>query len=305
VSAGRRVLGSKCEGMAAVCGPVSDHVKESQPGVGERGAGAMHEPKAASDFQFGDCDLYQFSPGELGLDGEARNQRNALAARHEALDGLEAGQLDAHVEGRLVASKGFDHALAERRCDRVRDEILCAQLADGDLFLLRQRMLWVHNEGDGVGVDRDRVETCVLGAERKNAELDSSLEKLIGDLAGKGSLHGNADLGEIPAKFVEHGKKPEAGVFIGGYGEAATLEGAQFFEGGDGFAAQAQQALGIAAQQLAGGGKRGIARGALKEGLADFFFQLADSVADGGLGAPHADGRAGKALFFGNGEEGF
>lgn len=204
MSAGRRVLGSKCEGMAAVCGQDSDNVKESQASVGERGAGAMDEPKAAGDFQFGDCDLHQFSAGELGLDGEAGNQRDALAARHEALDGLEAGQLDAHVEGRLVASKGLDDALAEGRRDGVGDEILGAQLADGDLFLLRQRMFWVDDEGHGVGVDGDGVETCVLRAERKNAELDGALQQLIGDLAGEGSLHGNADLGEITTKVVEH-----------------------------------------------------------------------------------------------------
>ena len=226
VSGGRQGLGSKCEGMAAVRSQGFDNVKESQAGVGERGAGAMDEPKAAGDFQFGDCDLHQFSAGELGLDGEAGNQRDALAARHEALDGLEAGQLDAHVEGRFVTSKRFDHALAERRCDRVRDEILCAQLADGDLFLIRQGMLRVDDEGDRVGVDGDGVETCVLGAKRKNAELDGSLEELIGDLAGEGSLHGNADLGEITTEFVEDGQKPEAGVLVGCDSEAAALEGA-------------------------------------------------------------------------------
>lgn len=305
MSTGREGLGSKCEGMAAVRGQGFDNLKESQAGVGERGAGAMDEPKTAGDFQFGDCDLHQFFAGELGLDGEAGNQRDALPARHETLDRFEARQFDTHVEGRLVVSKRLNHALAEWRWDRVRDEILGPQLADGDLFLLRQRMLRVDDEGDRVGVDGDGVEPRVLGTERKNAELDGSLQKLIGDLAGKGPLHGDADLREIPAKFVEDRKKPEAGVLIGCEGEAATLERAQLFEGGDGFAAQTQEALGEGAQQLAGGGERGIARGSLKKRLPYLLFQFADGVTDGGLGAAHARSGARKTLFFGDGEESF
>jgi len=53
---------------------------------------------------------------------------------------------------------------------------------------------------------------------------------------------------------------------------------------------QAQEALGEAAQELAGSGERGVARGALEERLADFLFQFVNGVADGGLGAAHADG---------------
>ena len=226
MSTGGQVFGSKCEGMAAVRSQVFHNIEKGQPGVGERGPGAMYEPEAAGDFQFRHSNLHQFFAGELGLDSEAGNQRDTLAARHEALDGLEAGQLNAHVERGLVASEGFDHALAERRRYGVGDEILGAQLADGDLFLLRQRVLWVDDEDHGVGVDGDGVETRVLGAEGKDAKLDSPLQQLIGNLAGERSLHGDSDLGEIAAELVEHGKEPQAGVFVGGEGEAAALQGA-------------------------------------------------------------------------------
>jgi hypothetical protein len=273
--------------------------------MGERGAGTVHEPEAAGDFQFSHCDLHQFATGELRLNGEAWDEGDAVAARHEALDGLETGQLDSHVEGCLVARECLNDTLAQGRGHGVCDEILRAEVADGDLFLFREGMFWVDDESDRVGVDGDGVEAAVVGAEGEDAEFGGSLEELVGDLAGKGALYGDADVREVAAKFVEHRKQPEAGVFVSGEGKAAAFEGAQFFEGGGGFAAQAQETFGVAAEQRAGCGERSVARSALEEGFANFLFQLADSVADGRLGAAHAGGGAGEAFFFSDGEKGF
>ena len=84
-------------------------------------------------LQLGDRNLHQFAAGELRLHGEAGNESNAIAHSDEALDGFEAGQLDAHVERGLVPFEGFDDAAAQWRDDIVRDEILLLQIADGDL----------------------------------------------------------------------------------------------------------------------------------------------------------------------------
>jgi hypothetical protein len=299
------VLQSKRERMAAIGGKGSDKSQKSEPGVGERGAGTMHEPEAASDFKFGNRDLHKFAAGQFRLDGEAGDQSDTIAARHESFDGFEAGELDAHVERRLMASEGFDDALAQRGSHGVGDEILRAEFADGNLPLFCQRVLGGDDEGDGVGVDGDGVEAGVVGTEREDAELDGTFEELIGDLAGERALNRDADVWVVAAKSVEHGQEPEAGVFIGGDGEAAALEGAQFFEGSDGFDAEAEEALRITAEQLAGGGEGAIAGGAFEERLADFFFELANRVTDGGLSATHAGGGAGEAFFFEDGEEGF
>ncbi len=72
-----------------------------------------------------------------------------------------------------------------------------------------------------------------------------------------------------------------------------------------GLAAEGQQAQSIIAQQDAGGGERAVARGAVEERFADRFLELADDLADGGLGAVQALRGAGEAALFGHGEEGF
>jgi len=108
------MLGTKCERVAPLRGDVFGYGEEGLACVGEGRAGAMDEPEAARDFQLGDGDLHQFAAGQFRLDGEARDERDAIAARHEALDGFETGQFDAHVERGLMAGEGLDNALAER-----------------------------------------------------------------------------------------------------------------------------------------------------------------------------------------------
>ena len=232
-------------------GQSADNGEESQTGVGGGGAGAMDQPETAGDFQLGDSDLDQFAAGEFGLNGEAGDERDAVAAGDEALDSFEAGELDGHIEGGLMASEGFDDALAQRRGDGVGDEGLRAEFADGDLLLFGQGMFGVDDEGDRVGVDGDGVEAGVLGTEGEDAELDGAFEKLVGNLAGKRALDRYTDVGVIATEGVEHREEPEAGVFVGGEREAAALKGAELFEGGDGFGAETQQPFRVAAQELA------------------------------------------------------
>jgi hypothetical protein len=148
------------------------------------------------------------------------------------------------------------------------------------------------------------VEASILGAEGKNAEFDGPLDELFGDLAGERSLDGDPKMRIIATEVVQDGKQPQARIFVGRDGETATLEGAKLFEGSDGFAAQAEEALGIVAQQFAGGGEGPVARGAFEEGLADLVFEFANGMADGGLSPAHTNGGSGKAFFFDDGEEG-
>lgn len=147
-SAEGRLFGAKCEGMATIRGKSPDDVEKSSSRVGKGSAIALDQPEAASDVQFGDGHLHQLTAGQLRLDGEAGNQSHAVAAGDEALDGLEAGQLDAHVEGSLVAGEGFDNALAQWRGDGMRDEVLRAEFANGNLVLLRQRVFRVDDKRD-------------------------------------------------------------------------------------------------------------------------------------------------------------
>ena len=87
--------------------------------------------------------------------------------------------------------------------------------------------------------------------------------------------------------------------------KVAALQALQFVERACGFAAQGQQAHRVLAQQSAGGGERAIARGAVEKRLAHGALQLANNLADGGLGAMQAHGRAREAALLGDGEKGF
>ena len=85
----------------------------------------------------------------------------------------------------------------------------------------------------------------------------------------------------------------------------APLQALQLIEGAGGLAAQRQQAHGVIAQQRAGGSERAVARGAVEEGFAHRFFQLADDLAHGRLRAVQPERGAGKAALLGYGEESF
>jgi len=70
-----------------------------------------------------------------------RHKRHAIAHGHKALDGLNRGQFDAHVERRAMTLEGLNHPAAQRRGDVVGDEGFVAQVADGDALGLRQGWL--------------------------------------------------------------------------------------------------------------------------------------------------------------------
>ena len=107
------MLGAKCEGMALRGGQSADDNEESQAGVREGSASAMDKPEASGDFEFGNGDLDQLAAGDLRLNGQTRDQSNAVAESDEALNGFETGKFDGHVERGLMAREGLNHALAQ------------------------------------------------------------------------------------------------------------------------------------------------------------------------------------------------
>ena len=128
---------------------------------------------------------------------------------------------------------------------------------------------------------------------------------MLGNAAGEGSLCHDGDVRALMAEAVEHGKQIEAGVFVSGEVEVPALERAQLLERGAGFVAQSEQAFSVFAQELAGGCKCALARDALEERLADFFFETANGMADGRLCAVQARSSTRESAFFNDGEKGF
>lgn len=87
--------------------------------------------------------------------------------------------------------------------------------------------------------------------------------------------------------------------------KTSAFKRAQLFEGGDGFAAQFEQALCVFAEQITSGGQCSFARDALKKRFADFFFEATDRVADSRLSAAKAHGGTRESALFDYGEESF
>ncbi len=113
------------------------------------------------------------------------------------------------------------------------------------------------------------------------------------------------DVRELAAKGVDGRQQVHAGVLVGGQLQVAALQALQLVEGARSLAAQSQQAQRVVAQQHTCGGKRAVARRAVKKCFAHGFFKLADDLAHGGLGAMQADGGAGKATLFRHSKKGF
>ena len=158
-----------------------------------------------------------------------------------------------------------------------------------------QRMARADDEGQAVAVDGDGAELRGIGPEGDDAELEGAQVELLGNARGQHALHGDADVGKLAAEGVDGRQQVHAGVLVGRQLQVAALQALQLVEGAGGLAAQGQQAQRVVAQQRAGGGERAVARGAVEEGFAHRVLELADDLADGGLGAVQAHARRGRS----------
>ena len=95
-------------------------------------------------------------------------------------------------------------------------------------------------------------------------------------------------------KLRQHRQQIKRGEFVGGDGQLAALQFAQFGQRLGGVVAQIQQPLGVFLQNASCVGEQAVARGTVEERLADFVFQLVDGLADRRLGAIQLFRRAGK-----------
>ena len=102
----------------------SHRAQECLGRVGKRGLPAMHQPQHALHLQLVHRHAHQLARLQLAGHGEVRHQRHAVAHGHKALDGLDGGQLDGHIERRAVALEGLNHLAAQRRSHVVGDEKL-------------------------------------------------------------------------------------------------------------------------------------------------------------------------------------
>ena len=88
--------------------------------------------------------------------------------------------------------------------------------------------------------------------------------------------------------------------FVGADEHAAAAQVAQVLDGALRLLGQAQQTLGVVAQQAPGVGQGGVLGGAVEQPLADALLQPADRLADRRLGPVQLHGRPGEAPFGGD-----
>ncbi len=187
----------------------------------------------------------------------------------------------------------------------MRDEVLRAELADGDLRGPSQGAPRVHDQREIVAVDDDGLHLRVVGLEGENANFDGVEQDFVGNAAGERALNGDFDVRVLAAVLVEKRQQVKAGVLVCGEVEAASVQGAQFGQSAGSFVAQVEKLERVIAQDVAGVGQRPVAGGALEEHFAEFGFELGDGLRDSRLGSVQPGGRAGEAALFGDGQEGF
>ena len=138
------------------------------------------------------------------------------------------------------------------------------------------------------------------GLEREDAEVEAALRHLGADLAGRNAAHVHV---HQRVRLSEARDERQHGVhrrFVGADQHPAAPQVAQVLDRAFGFLGQAEQALGVVAQQAAGVGEGGVLGGAVEQPLADALLEPADRLADGRLRPVQLHGGPGEAAFGGD-----
>src|SRR5579875_433858 len=183
--------------------------------------------------------MHQLAAAQFWLDGQPGHQRDSVAQTHVAFDSLQAGQLHANIERRLVNLKDLNNALAQGRGDVVSYKILCPQFADGHFGEPRQRVGRTHDKRRSVRVNRRSLKKGRIWPKGNDAKLDGALQQMLGDAAGQRALYSDPNLRAYSAELIEHGEQVEAGVFIGCDDQTAPFQRLQLLDGNLGLSAQA------------------------------------------------------------------
>ena len=146
------------------------------------------------DLQLRHLNMYQFTARQLILHCQPRHQGDSIAHRHKSLDGLQAWQLDIHIQRRLMFLEQIDHPMPQRRDDIVSNKVFRSQIADRHLLLACQWVPRIHHENNGIRVDANQLKLFLRRPKSYDAKLHRSLDNLFGNAAGQSPLHQNADM---------------------------------------------------------------------------------------------------------------
>ena len=103
-------------------------------------------------------------------------------------------------------------------------------------------------------------------------------QHFVGNLAAQGPLHRDLDHGMKPPKLRQHRQQIQRSELVGSDGQLALLQLTEVCEGLLRVAAQVQQPLGVALEQLARIGQQPLAGRPVEEQLAEFPLELLDGL---------------------------
>lgn len=192
------------------------------------GVFAVDEAQLALELKLANRDSHELAASDFSFDADLRDQSDSISHRNELLDGLQRGELEVHVQWRLVALEQLNDFLAIGRGDDVGDEGFCSQLTDADLRRGRERMRRRDDEYKFVKKDDYRVQGSFLRFVREHSEFDVVAENIIGYVATESALNRDFDHGMDAAKLGEDRQQVEDGEFVGGNDELAFLQFAEF-----------------------------------------------------------------------------
>ena len=151
-------------------------------------------------------------------------------------------------------------------------------------LLCGERVRRVHEHHELVLAEHDRAEPRLGGLERQHAEIEAALRDFGADLARRDAAHVHV---HQRVRLPEPGDERQHDVhrgFVGADEDAAAAQVAQVLDGALRLLRQAEQPLGVVAQQAPGVGQGGVLGGAVEQPLADALLEPADGLADRRLG---------------------
>ncbi len=115
---------------------------------------------------------------------------------------------------------------------------------------------------------------------REDAEVEAALRDLGADLTRRNAAHVHVHQRVGLSEARDDRQHDVHRRFVGADQDAAAPQVAQVLDRAFGFLGQAEQTLGVVAQQPAGVGQGGVLGGAVEQPLADVLLETADGLAD-------------------------
>ena len=206
---------------------------------------AMEQVEIAGHAELADFDFDEKALLHLPAGAHARDNGHAHVHLNKALNTLDRGQFDAHLEGDVVFGEELDRALPRRGFDDMRDEDLAAQVSDVHTAALCQAVPGRNDEGQLVAKNLDGGELLFLRDEGDDAEVQPVVQKFGRNVAGEGTAHGQPDLWIQAAVTCQRREQRVDRAFVDAERKLAAATGAQVVEGPLGLLAQVQHALGV------------------------------------------------------------